>query len=98
MIRNLITKLGAILMLGASLLGACTKTPSSPPQVSNISVQPSTTILIGDTASLMVTASSDSDMSFEWSLQGPGSLADSNTSAVVYTAPNSPGKATVVSV
>jgi len=73
------------------LLGACTA--PQPLVVGEISAEPSGTILVGESATLMIQASGP-DLQFQWSA-GRGTLASATTSAVIYTAPDSPGPDTV---
>jgi len=75
----------------AGLLGACSSPP--PPVVSEIDVKPSTTILVGETASL-TTKASGADLQFKWTA-ARGSLSSPTTPSVIYTAPGSPGPDTV---
>jgi hypothetical protein len=74
------------------LLGACGPKPE-PPQVGEISVEPSTTILTRESASLTTTASG-TDLQFKW-IASRGSLSDPTAPSVIYTAPDSPGLDTV---
>jgi len=74
------------------LLGACGPKPE-PPQVGEISVKPSTTILVGESASLTTTASGQ-DLQFKWTASR-GTLLSPTAPSVLYTAPDSPGPDTV---
>lgn len=76
----------AVLILG--LLVACDKS-SSPPQVSEIQVEPSTTIQVTDNASLMVQSSGE-ELQFKWTVSR-GSLSSDTTPSVIYTAPDTSG-------
>jgi hypothetical protein len=82
----------ASLVLVVGLLGTCGPKPE-PPVVSKINVQPSTTILEGESASLTITAAG-TDLQSEWTAVR-GSLSSPTTSSVIYTAPDSPGLDTV---
>lgn len=74
------------------LLGACGQT-SEPPMVSEISVEPGTTILMDESASLTVRASG-TDLQFKWTVSR-GSLSSATAPSVLYTAPDSSGPDTV---
>ena len=76
------------LVFVVGLLGACGPKPE-PPQVGEISVDPGTTILVGESASLTTTAIGK-DLRFKWTASR-GSLSDSTVGSVIYTAPGSPG-------
>ncbi|RLC67972.1 MAG: hypothetical protein DRI48_00875 [Chloroflexi bacterium] len=80
------------LALLVGLLGNCGPTPE-PPRVSGIDVKPSTTIMVGETASL-TTKASGTDLQFKWTV-ARGNLSGSTTPSVIYTAPDSPGPDTV---
>ncbi len=73
------------------LLGACGP-KQEPPQVSEISVEHST-ILVGETASLLIQASGI-DLQFKWTASR-GSLSSATEPSVIYTAPDSSGPDTV---
>ncbi len=78
--------------LAVMLLAVGCSTPPPPPQVGPISVQPSATLMIGETATLIIDASG-TDLQFEWSaLRGEVS---GTGSSVLYTAPYTPGPDTV---
>lgn len=74
------------------LLGACGPRPE-PPQAGEINAEPSTTIPVGETASLTIKASGQ-DLRFKWTASR-GSLSSSTAPSVLYTAPDSPGPDTV---
>jgi hypothetical protein len=81
-----------LLSLAAMLLAVGCKTPLPPPQVGPISVQPSTTLMFEEIASLTIDTVGIS-LQFEWSaLRGKVS---GTGAAVLYTAPDTPGPDTV---
>jgi hypothetical protein len=82
----------AILLGTVFLLLGCSF-GSEPPLVAEIEAQPSTTIVIGDTASLTI-AASGIDLRFDWAAQR-GTLSESTKPSVIYRAPSSPGPDTV---
>jgi hypothetical protein len=84
--RYIFQKVSLLLVVG--LLGGCAPR-SEPPTVNEISVQPDTTLMTGETATLTINASG-TDLTFEWTVNR-GSLSDPGKAAVIYTAPNSPG-------
>lgn len=79
------------LMLVASLVGGCHK--PAPPTLGTIDVKPSTTLLVGETASMTIQVSGI-DPQFEWEAD-KGKLSDPSKSSVLYTAPGAPGTVTV---
>ena len=80
------------LALVVGLLGACGPQPE-PPVVSEVNVEPSTTTLVGESASLTIKASGI-DLKFKWTASR-GRLSSSTAPSVLYTAPDSPGPDTV---
>jgi hypothetical protein len=74
------------------MLGAC-GTKSDKPQVGEINAAPSTTIPVGETVSLTITASG-TKLKFEWTASR-GSLSSPTGRSTFYTAPDSPGRDTV---
>ena len=78
-----------IVMLSAGLVTGC-GAPEEPPSVSPISVQPSTTIFVGETASLAVSVSGSKELEFEW-IAERGLVGSAGGSSGIYTAPNTPG-------
>src|SRR5687768_13385336 len=84
--RNTLQK--AVLLLTVVLLAACSPA-AEPPVVDEIRVQPGTTILAGETATLTIGAAG-TDLKFEWSVNR-GSLSNPSQAAVIYIAPTSPG-------
>jgi hypothetical protein len=87
--RHIVRIAAVLLTLG--LIAGCN--PATPPDVSEIQAQPSTTIGVGETASLSVTASG-SDLSFAWTAVR-GTLSDPTRPSVIYTAPDAAGPDTV---
>lgn len=84
-----------LLIVGISttiLLIACENTPK-PPTVGDISVDPGTDIIVGESASLTVIASGQ-DLQFKWKAARGQLLSNSEPSAI-YTAPKTPGPDTV---
>ena len=77
-----------ILLFVVGLLPGCVSR-AEPPTVNEISVQPGTTLMPGETATLTANASG-ADLKFEWTVDR-GSLSNSTQAAVIYTAPDSPG-------
>lgn len=71
--------------------------PGAPIQVSKIEVQPSTTIIVNETATLTVQASGSTNLKFKWSVER-GTLSDETKPSVLYTAPEEPGPDTVTVV
>jgi len=74
----------------AGLAGAC----GQGPQLGKITVEPATVIAAGGAASLTVRVSGGRDLKLQWMVQR-GSISDPEAAAVVYRAPDSPGKDTV---
>lgn len=79
-----------LLVLFTTLIASCA---APPPEVGDIQAQPSTSIVVGNTASLTVTASG-TDLEFEWTAVR-GTLSDATQPSVIYTAPLEPGTDTV---
>lgn len=90
--RHRITGLLVSLAFVVGLLGACGPKPE-PPQVGEINAEPSNTILVGETAGLIIRASG-TDLQFEWTVS-KGSLSSTTAPSLIYTAPDSPGLDTV---
>ncbi len=81
------------LSIGLLLVSACT--PKQPIEVSKIDFQPKE-IVTGQTVVLTVDVSGPPDLEFEWALTaGAGNLAKSQSASAQYTAPDSPGTATI---
>src|SRR5690349_16466190 len=80
--------LGVPLLFVAALLAGC-GTRTVAPTVDQISVQPSTTLMPAETATLTINAEG-TDLKFEWTVNR-GSLSSSTQAAVIYTAPSSFG-------
>ncbi len=80
------------LALVVGLLGACGPKPE-PPRVGEIKVEPSTTIMVGESASLTTTASG-TDLRFKWTA-ARGNISSPTAPSVLYIAPDSPGPDTV---
>jgi hypothetical protein len=78
----------AILLSTICLLAGCSL-GSEPPLVTEIEAQPGTVIPTGESASLTISASG-TGLEFEWTAQR-GRLSDYALSAVIYTAPDTPG-------
>jgi hypothetical protein len=85
-LRNIFPK--AFLFFAIGFLAGCGSN-SVPPQVGEITVGPSTTIMVGDKASLTLPVSG-TDIKFEWTVRR-GSLIDPTQQNVIYIAPDSPG-------
>jgi hypothetical protein len=85
--------IGLIVILGfvVGLLGACRS--AEPPQIDDISVDPSPPIVVGEQATLIIRASG-TDLQFNWTAS-KGSISSTTEPAVIYTAPDSPGLDTV---
>jgi hypothetical protein len=89
--RHQTVTISVVLALFTGLLSACRAEPA--PQVGEISVQPSTTILTGETASLSLTASG-ANLTFEWTVSR-GTVTSAAGPSAIYAAPDSPGSDTV---
>jgi hypothetical protein len=85
--RNILQKV--FLLIAVGLLAGCANASSAPPQIGEIKAEPSTTIKVGDKASLTI-AVSGTDLNFEWTVHR-GSLTNPTQPNVIYTAPGSPG-------
>ncbi len=95
--RNRVIGLSISLLLVLSVLGACgpESTPLAAPSVSEIDAQPSTTITVGEEATLAVTASG-TGLTFEWTaVKGQVSSSSPEVPSALYIAPDSPGSDTV---
>lgn len=80
------------LAFAMGLLGACSP-PPEPPVVGEINADRSTTILVGESASLTIRAAGQ-DLQFKWTASR-GTLSSSTAPSALYTAPDSPGPDTV---
>lgn len=77
-----------ILLTILGMLAGC-RLGATPPAISDIQAQPSTTIMTGEEASLTISVTGNY-LEIEWIAQ-KGTLSDSAQPAVIYTAPDSPG-------
>lgn len=81
-----------LLFITFGLLASC-RFGAEPPEVGEIQAKPSTTIMAGGEANLIITISG-AESTFEWSAQS-GTLSDPTQPAVKYTAPDTSGFDTV---
>jgi len=91
LLRNKVIGPLVSLVFVLGLLGACS--PAAPPMVSKIHVEPSTSIPVGEKASLTIEASG-TGLQFKWTVTR-GSISSPTTPSVTYTAPDSPGPDTM---
>jgi hypothetical protein len=97
MIRKRIELLAAILLVGGLILApGCTKV-NHDPVISGITATPSDDVNINATITLTANGSDEDgdELIYEWSVTGGGTLSQSTTNTVVWTAPATPGAATV---
>ena len=91
--KRLPIKWFGLLVITATTLWIAGCGPVKPPDVTDISVEPGTDILAGETASLTVEATG-TNLQFNWTAL-KGKLSPQTAPAVIYTAPDTPGPDTV---
>ncbi len=91
--KRLSSKWFGLLFITAVTLWIAGCSPTEPPKVADISVEPGTDILAGETASLTVEATG-TNLQFNWTALR-GKLSPQTGPAVIYTAPDTPGLDTI---
>jgi hypothetical protein len=73
-------------------------TPGPIPETPDIAIDPDITELFINSTALLTASGSGSDVTYEWSVTGGGSLSPATGTSVTYTSPSMPGPVTITCV